>query len=304
MKVLVADDSLVYRRMLEVHLKRWGYEPISLGTGGEALQLLLSGDAPRLAILDWMMPEIDGIDVCRQLRQKGHEPYTYIILLTGKDSNEDIVLGLNAGADDYITKPFEAPELEVRMRAGKRIVDLQNELIAAREQLRAEASQDPLTGVLNRGALLKILVRDCSRAEREGTPLATLMVDVDYFKKVNDTFGHSAGDAVLVNVAKRMRDMLRPYDALARFGGEEFLLVLPACDAAAAMVVAERVRAAVAEPPIMAESRAISVTCSIGVSAVSHGHAVSPATLIEAADMALYRAKNAGRNRVVVSDPL
>ena len=304
MKVLVADDSAVYRRMLEVHLKRWGYEPWSIGTGTEARDILLSPEAPRLAILDWMMPDLDGLEVCRQLRHKGQEPYTYIILLTGKDSNEDIVLGMSSGADDYITKPFEAPELEVRMRAGKRIVDLQNELIAAREQLRMEASQDPLTGVLNRGALLKILVRDCARAEREGTPLATLMVDVDYFKKVNDNYGHSAGDAVLVGVANRMRDMLRPYDALARFGGEEFLLVLPACDAASAMSVAERVRAAVAEPPIMSESRSISVTCSIGVAAASNGHAVSPAMLIEAADMALYRAKNAGRNRVVASDPL
>ena len=240
MKILVADDSPVSQKILQAQLTKWGYESIVVGDGAAAWHVLQQPDAPQLVIIDWMMPEMDGVEVCRRVREAKREPYIYIILLTGRDERADIVRGLDAGADDYIVKPFDIHELDVRLRAGKRIVDLQSELIAAREQLRVEASTDPLTGLLNRNAIFKVMHRDALRAKREGTHLAVALLDIDHFKKVNDTYGHKAGDHVLRHVADCMAGLLRPYDALARFGGEEFLLFLPNCSRADAVHVADR----------------------------------------------------------------
>lgn len=304
MKVLIADDSTLSQKLLQVHLRNWGYESVSVSDGAAAWDILQKDDAPRLVILDWMMPEMDGVEVCRRVRAANAEPYIYIILLTGKDDRADIVNGLQAGADDYICKPFDLHELDVRLRAGKRIVDLQSELIAAREQLRLEASIDPLTGLLNRKAMMKVMQRDVLRAQREGTHLATVMVDIDYFKKVNDTFGHQAGDDVLRHVAACMQGILRPYDALARLGGEEFLLFLPTCSLPDAAHVADRLRMAVAATAVpVTEDKTLNVTCSLGVAAWHGGPApLRIEGLIEASDKALYRAKHNGRNRVETAE--
>ena len=300
MRILVADDSAVSQKILQTHLARWGYDSIAVADGMAAWHVLQQSDAPQLAIMDWMMPEMDGVEVCRRVREAKREPYTYIILLTGRDERSDIVRGLDAGADDYIVKPFDIHELDVRLRAGKRIVDLQAELIAAREQLRIEASTDPLTGLLNRKAIFKVMHRDALRAQRERTHLSVALLDIDHFKKVNDTYGHKAGDHVLRYVAERMRELLRPYDALARWGGEEFLLFLPNCSRIDAVHVADRVRMAVAATQVpVSVGDALRVTCSLGVAAWEGGlESLTIESLIELADAGLYRAKANGRNRV------
>jgi diguanylate cyclase (GGDEF)-like protein len=300
MKVLVAEDNPVSQSMLRALLTKWGYDVAAARDGLEAWCILESADAPRLAILDWMMPGMDGVELCRRVRGAAREPYIYILLLTARTESEDLVEGMEAGADDYLTKPFNTHELRVRLRAGRRILDLQEELVAAREALRDQATHDGLTGLLNRVTLLDALRSELVRATREHRPVAVLMVDLDRFKLVNDTYGHLAGDAVLRETARRMKSSVRPYDSIGRYGGEEFLMVLPGCDTAAAQAQAERFREAMAYEPITVGAQSIRVTCSIGVSGCTGPLVSSSDTLVRDADLALYQAKDRGRNRVDV----
>jgi two-component system cell cycle response regulator len=297
MRVLIADDDAVSRRLLANMLTNCGYEVVAASDGDEAWKLLEQPNAPRLAILDWMMPGRTGPGVCRELRNLKREPYTYVLLLTARTEKQDVVEGMDSGADDYVTKPFDSQELQVRLRAGRRILDLQTELVAAREALREQATRDPLTCVWNRYAILDTLSREANRARRESSPLAVIMADLDHFKRVNDTYGHLAGDSVLREAARRMQACVRAYDYVGRYGGEEFLIVLPGTSAGHAVQLAERLRMAVSSEPIVAGSDPLNVTASLGVTATEHADAV-PETLIRVADDALYRAKEAGRNRV------
>jgi diguanylate cyclase (GGDEF)-like protein len=267
MLVLIADDETVSRRLLARMLSTCGYEVLTASDGDEAWRILERPDAPRLAILDWMMPGMTGPQLCRKLRELNREPYTYVLLLTARTEKEDVVEGMEAGADDYVTKPFEAKELQVRLRAGRRILDLQTDLMKAREALREQATHDPLTGLWNRYALLGALDREHSRAGREGTPLAVIMADLDHFKHVNDTYGHLAGDAILREAAGRLQAAVRSYDLVGRYGGEEFLIVLPGTSGPNATQLAERLRAAIAAEPVGYGFCRISVTASFGVAA-------------------------------------
>ena len=261
--------------------------------------MLQAADPPRLAILDWMMPGMDGTEICRRVRREGREPYTYIILLTALSGEENLCAGMDAGADDYLTKPFRVNELRVRLRAGRRIVDLQDELIAARDALSIKASHDPLTGLWNHEEIICALQRELARARRGPEPVGAIMADIDHFKLVNDGFGHMAGDAVLRAVSAKMTERMRRYDAVGRYGGEEFLIVLPGCGAKDAAALAERLRQGICDSPLLTPEGLIPVTISLGVSASSGGEADAGA-LIRAADQALYRAKENGRNRVEV----
>jgi diguanylate cyclase (GGDEF)-like protein len=242
--------------------------------------------------------------VCRRIRTAAHEPYVYVLLLTARTDSQDLVEGMEAGADDYLTKPFNAQELRVRLRAGRRILDLQQQLMEAREALRVQATHDALTGLLNRGRVVEILFAEIARSARERRPLAVLMVDLDHFKQINDTHGHQAGDAVLREAARRMQAVTRQYDAPGRYGGEEFLIVLPGCGARDGYVQAERIREAFAREPFAAGGESMAVTCSIGVSSSDACADGEACRLIREADEALYDAKNRGRNRVAafVSD--
>jgi diguanylate cyclase (GGDEF)-like protein len=298
MKILIAEDEVVSRRMLESTLRKWGYDVVAATNGTEASQLLKQPDSPKLAILDWMMPGRDGVDLCRDIRSRGEVPYTYILLLTGKTCKEDIIAGLDAGADDYITKPFEAQELKVRLRAGQRILQLQEELIAAREAMRDQATHDSLTGVWNRAAIMDVLGRELDRARREASNVAVIMADLDHFKSINDTYGHNAGDAVLCEATRRMGSSMRSYDSLGRVGGEEFLIVLPGCDSLNATCHAERMRSAISGVPVVTPEGSIAVTASLGVAIFGGGVYPDADVLIRGADAALYHAKHAGRNRV------
>jgi two-component system, cell cycle response regulator len=225
MRVLIAEDDAVSRRIVEITLRNWKYDVTAVSDGNQALEVLRSEGAPRLALLDWMMPGKDGPQVCRELRATPTPLYSYIILLTTRSGKEDIAAGLEAGADDYVIKPFEAIELRARLLAGTRIIELQDQLIEAQEKLRHQATHDGLTGVWNRAAILDRLEIEIQRSRRQKTPLTIIMADIDRFKNVNDSYGHQVGDVVLRNVAQSMSVAVRVYDAVGRYGGEEFLIV-------------------------------------------------------------------------------
>lgn len=302
MRVLIAEDDSVSRRLLEATLKKWGYEVTVCINGAEAAEALKAAEVPQLAILDWMMPEMDGVQVCREVRRHEKETHAYILLLTAKNQKEDLFEGMSAGADDYLTKPFDPKELGVRLRAGRRIIELQTRLLAACERLRRQATHDPLTGLWNHSAILDILQRELSRSKREGAPLSILMLDIDYFKRINDTRGHAVGDVVLRDIARRAAESVRDYDAFGRYGGDEFLAVLPGADGDDAVHLAERFCTSVAEMPVHVPEGVLSVTMSIGVATNARHPDLERNVLIRAADAALYKAKNAGRNRAWLAD--
>jgi two-component system, cell cycle response regulator len=305
-KILVAEDDPVSRRLLEVTLSKWGYEVVTCVDGQAAWDALKAPDAPQLVILDWMMPRLDGLQVCRNVRNPDERPaelYVYIILLTAKSQKTDMVTGLEAGADDYLTKPFDAQELRMRLRAGRRILDLLDELVRAREILREQARKDSLTQLCTRTTVMELLKHELDRSQRHSmdrdAPVSVVLADLDHFKHINDTYGHLAGDAVLREAARRMRDAIRPYDSIGRYGGEEFLLVLSNCDTLGAAAIAERLLQAVRKDTIVLAEGTVSVTLSAGVA--TSGAIQEPETLLGAADAALYRAKRSGRNRVEVA---
>ncbi len=301
MRILIAEDEPLLRTLLEEKLVKWGYDVVVARNGNEAWQTLQSQDAPSLAILDWLMPGMDGIEVCRKVRKEGKEPYTYIILLTSQQRDEDIVTGMEAGADDYITKPFKHNELRVRLRAGRRIIELQNELLAARGILEEKASHDALTGLWNHGEILRILDQEVAKAEREETCLSVIMADIDFFKKINDTYGHIAGDTVLRLTAQRMLSLMRSYDSTGRYGGEEFLVVLPGGDRQNAEALAERLRLSISGESMDTPEGTIPVTISLGIAVSCKGRRREANALVKAADEALYQAKERGRNRVIIA---
>jgi two-component system, cell cycle response regulator len=303
MRVLIADDSLLSRRLLEETLRGWGYEVLVAQDGAEAWKILSGEDPPSLAVLDWMMPGNTGPELCRLVRQRAAEPYTYILLLTSRNEKDDVVEGMDSGADDYITKPFDKHELKVRLRAGTRIVDLQEQLVAAREALRQQATRDYLTQLWNRSSILEFLHRELARSERDRTPIGVVVADLDRFKAINDTYGHFAGDVALQESARRMQSSVRAYDAIGRYGGEEFLIVLPGADADSVRAQAERMRNAVRLRPVHTSEATLNVTCSFGCTAGIGGE-VTAESLIRAADEALYIAKRNGRDcSVVVPTP-
>lgn len=296
MKVLVADDDPISLKILESKVGQWGYEVVAARDGEEAWRILRSPASPRLAVLDWMMPGRDGVQIVRDIRNDPGEPYVYVLLLTSKNLRGDLVEAMDAGSDDYLTKPFDPHELRVRLRAGRRIVELQEQLVSAREELRAQATHDSLTGVWNRAFILAALERERERAAREQRPFSVVLADLDFFKSVNDQHGHLVGDAVLAEVAHRIASRVRHYDLVGRYGGEEFLLILPGCDANEAIGMAERL-VSDARSTIRAGEASVVVTLSLGVTTFRPGETRACEDIIRAADDALYSAKNLGRNQ-------
>jgi diguanylate cyclase (GGDEF)-like protein len=301
MKILLADDEPIARTMLEHWLAGWGYQVTLARDGESALQALKDDPELRLLVVDWVMPKKDGIEVCKAIRAGAQEPYVYIVLLTAKDDKSDIIAGLDAGADDYLVKPCNPLELKVRLRAGRRVIELQEQLVKARESLRFEAMHDSLTGLLNRGAVMEQLTKELLRASRRGAPVSVLMGDLDHFKGINDTYGHAAGDAVLREAARRLKAGVRAYDSVGRLGGEEFICVLPECDAKTGLSVAGRLCRSISDTPIQFAGNAIAHSISIGVASTDQYGSVHADELMRAADSALYRAKHAGRSRALLA---
>jgi diguanylate cyclase (GGDEF)-like protein len=291
MKTLVADDDAVTRRTLVGLLEQLGHTPIEARDGLEAWNAIHAEDAPPLLVLDWMMPGLSGVEICRRLRSSQKRPYHYILILTARDSKDDLIEGLEAGADEYLSKPADLRELRARVRAAERVLLVQDEL-------RARAITDELTGVLNRRGIVERIGHEFALVLRDDRPLSVVLLDVDHFKAVNDTFGHHIGDEVLVEIARRLRSQLRPYDDVGRYGGEEFAITLPACRAEDAVRVACRVRRAICETPIASSSGPISATVSAGVASAAPRRHAKAEHIIAEADTALYTAKGNGRNRV------
>jgi two-component system cell cycle response regulator len=295
--ILVAEDDPVSRRVLEAFLVKWGFQVVIAMDGLDALRILESAAAPPLAILDWMMPGLEGPQVCQRVRAHPERPYVYILLLSARSQRDDLLHGLESGADDYLTKPFDAPELRARLHVGRRILDLQNNLISAREELRFRATHDELTGLSNRRVVLEAIDREYARRRREGGNLGIILIDLDHFKNVNDTYGHLAGDAVLKEAARRMTASVRPYDTVGRYGGEEFLVVAPSCNSSGAVKLAERIRESIQALPMPSVAGPVSITASCGVAVSNTAKPLDPQELLRSADEALYRAKENGRNR-------
>jgi two-component system cell cycle response regulator len=295
-KILIAEDGAVSRRLLRMLLDNWGYTVTEVVDGAAALKELQKPDAGKLAILDWEMPGLNGTEVVRQLRNTRPASYIYVLLLTARTDKSDVLAGLDSGADDYLTKPFDERELRARLRVGERIIYLQERLECALAASEFRASHDALTGLYNRAMIVSLLEREAGRCSREQGAMGAILADVDHFKSVNDTYGHGAGDQVLLEIAGRMQSRVRAYDFLGRYGGEEFLIVAPGCGPKETQEVAERLRQAVAKDPIRVGDNDLTMTISFGATVACPADDLS--TLLKRADLALYEAKQAGRNRV------
>ena len=300
MKVLIAEDEKILRLRLEKLLVEMDFEVVSCKDGIEAWDAIRSENTPSILILDWMMPGMDGIEICSNVRMQTKEAYTFILLLTSKGGQEDYVKGMEAGADDYMTKPFNHIELKARLRVGKRIVELNEELLSVRDSLQKQANHDKLTGLFNRHYMSEILDREFSRSLRYKTDLSCLLLDLDYFKEINDTFGHSFGDMVLREFSACLKKNSRKSDFSFRYGGEEFMLLLPNTGITGAQNVAETIRAACDKKLYSYDTQATNVTVSIGIASVKQHQLLESKEILALADKALYRSKAEGRNRVTV----
>ena len=299
MEILVVDDDATTRARLAFLLRRNGFS-VEMAEDGERAWDRLEYKHFSLVVTDWAMPRLDGISLCKRIRAAQYPDYTYIILLTGHSEKSEVTRGLEAGADDYITKPFDSGELLARLRVGLRILSMQRRMQAQQRQLEELASLDGLTGVLNRRALEARLHEAYSHARRRKHPMSIAMLDLDHFKKVNDTHGHQAGDFVLQEVARRMKEVTRDYDSVGRYGGEEFMVVLTDASIEAGRIAAERIRRRICTDPVHTEHITIQVTASVGVATARHDMELAASQLVSAADACLYEAKRTGRNRVVV----
>ncbi|MDD2898390.1 MAG: diguanylate cyclase [Desulfuromonadaceae bacterium] len=303
MKILIAEDDFISRKMLEKIFSGHGYEIISASDGDEAWRILEEPEHPHLLILDWMMPGLTGVQIVQRLRKRpnGHSYYT--IILTALDTPTDISFALDGGADEFVPKPYHADVLRSRANVGRRIVSLHESLSEkmrlleeANITISRQAATDELTNLYNRRFFNENIMKSVSAAKRYQFPLSLIMADIDKFKVVNDTHGHSAGDQVLKVFANILRNTARTEDISARWGGEEFIILLTHTSCEGAAVMAERVRRLMESECFRITS--IAVTVSLGV--VERQNDEDAEALIKRADKALYCAKDEGRNRVVL----
>jgi two-component system cell cycle response regulator len=303
MRVLVVEDDTTSRRILRTYLTNAGHDVVEAADGRAAWELL-QNQVIRLVITDWMMPELEGPELIRQIRRAEFAHYTYVMLLTAHDSKDKIVSGLESGADDYLSKPFDPSELRARVEIGVRILDLESRLNEARQQMEFLAMHDGLTNLLNRRAIQERAIAELRQAEMDGTCLSLLMVDIDHFKAVNDRYGHLVGDQALRVAARALQRCTSPQDAVGRWGGEEFLLVLGQTDLPRAIEVAESIRTRVSATSLsLSDGGELSVKVSIGVISNKQSDSHTPDGLLKRADAALYQAKREGRDRVCAYTP-
>jgi diguanylate cyclase (GGDEF)-like protein len=310
--ILLAEDDPVTRMLMTRFLKKAGYEVDAVANGSEALDKMTTRYYPIL-VTDWEMPEMDGIGLCKAVRNMQLDGYVYALLLTARDSKEHIIAGLEAGADDYLVKPVHEAELVARLNAGRRILNLEHSLRVANQRNRILSITDALTGAYNRRYLMEQLPRELERCRRYAFPLSVLMCDIDHFKQINDVRGHAAGDDVLQQFAARAQKSIRTNsDWVARYGGEEFLIVLPETAYTGAMHVAEKIRQLIAATPFPTRTGEAPVTVSVGVASTGPSGPdimLKTEAMIRCADECLYRSKQEGRDRstgleILISHPI
>lgn len=295
-KLLLVEDDQDYRQLLEKKLKSSGYDVISASNGLKALELMEIHEI-RLLITDWSMPIMSGLDLIKSVRSDTSKPYVYIIVLSAYSTIKDIVKGIDVGSDDYLTKPFSFIELEARIKIGERIINLESRLQNSINEQLHMAQIDHLTKIFNRRYLFEIGEQLFNQGQRYKHQMALLMIDIDRFKNVNDTHGHHIGDETLISIARRFSESIREVDILGRFGGEEFIVLMPETKAKGAQIVAERMRASISAEPLKTSGPKISLTISVGI-AVQESATENLEALVKKADVALYQSKRAGRNRV------
>lgn len=303
MSFLIVEDEAVSRLILQRILQNQGYEVLVARDGQEGWEIFQREKKNiYLLVIDWMMPVMNGLELCEKIRKVETSHYVYIIFLSAKREKKDIVKGLKAGADDYLTKPFDEDELLSRISVGLKIIKLEQALKEANQKLYILATLDGLTKILNRRELLNRLKEELSRASRKRTPFYLFMLDIDHFKKVNDRYGHDAGDKVLIEIANRIKSRLRSYDVVGRYGGEEFLIGISKADKEIVKEIAERLRRCICEKPFNINDKSLTVSISIGLAKIEPSRDVDLEAAIRKADAALYKAKQQGRNRVVYID--
>jgi two-component system cell cycle response regulator len=298
-KILVADDSPIYRKLLEHALSEEQY-PVFFAKSGREAMALFSQHEPSLLITDWMMPDLSGIELCEHIRRQSEQSYTYIIILTGITEKNKVVKGLAAGADDYLTKPFNLEELLARVGVGRRTIELHRQLEAKNRLLEDLALSDSLTGLPNRRVIEDWAARQLSGAARYGFDFWVIMADIDHFKVVNDTYGHEAGDTVLKRFAQILKTNTRLCDVCARIGGEEFLIILTHTNQEGAVLAIERIRKQLNSERFGFASGETTITASFGMANYCCHQAQDFIKLLAQADVALYSAKRNGRNRVEI----
>jgi diguanylate cyclase (GGDEF)-like protein len=309
-RILVVDDHPDNVEIINVRLSSRGFEIETATNGEEALQKVHE-NPPHLILLDVMMPLMDGYEVSRRIKNDDSLPFIPIILVTARDSTQDKVDGLDAGADDYLTKPVNFPELEARVRSMLRIKRLQDELDQknrelelVNKRLRKLSVTDGLTELFNHRHIHELLHEEFERTKRSGEPMAVAMMDLDRFKLVNDTYGHPTGDVILYETADILRQTVREIDMVGRYGGEEFIAILPGANEDDAAHFAERVRQAVANHVFQDEANEVRMTMSGGVASFPDADTDHPDLLIKRADEALYAAKEGGRNQILRASEL
>jgi two-component system, cell cycle response regulator len=299
--ILIAEDNAVSRKLMEMTLRQAGYEVVSAANGREAFKVFKERFFP-IILTDWGMPEMDGLELCRAIRENPTDGYVFIFLITGRDSKKDIIVGLEAGADDYLTKPFDRSELIARLKTALRILELEKSLKDAYEKIRILSITDKLTDCYNRTYMDEYLSKEIIRTTRYRRPISLVMTDIDHFKRINDSYGHQAGDLILKNFVTWIKESIRKdVDWIARYGGEEFLIVMPETDFESAMSSAERLRKSVSESITSYEEKDIRITASFGVAGFkpsAENNTFPYESIIDKADKSLYQAKNEGRNRV------
>jgi diguanylate cyclase (GGDEF)-like protein len=298
MKIVVSAGEQLLQKMLA----RFGFDVLIAQDGKEALKYFLTQDQPKIGILNWELGGLPAAEICKLVRDEQIEHYVYIILLTNKSQKDELLGAFEQGADDYLVKPFDGYELRAKLAVARRILDLQDRLISMREELRAQATHDSLTELWNRKETLNALSREIERADREKKPCGLIIADVDHFKEINDSYGHLAGDEVLKEIACRLKRGTRPYDIVGRYGGEEFLIIAPGCDAATTMKRAEALRTEISIAPMRTSEGNFPVTLSLGAAAIAPDMDKSAKSILRLADEALYRAKRGGRNRVELAN--
>ena len=296
-KVLAVDDSAIYRKLVEQSLSGERYAVLFAKNGREALDLFAK-DQPAVVITDWNMPDIGGLELCKQIRRDFPDCYCHLILLTSNSEKEQIVEGLAAGADDYLTKPFHSGELVARVEVGRRIVDLHRQIQAKSLLLEEMVLTDALTGLPNRRAIDVWAPRQLSAAARHDFSIWAVMADLDLFKKVNDTYGHDAGDTVLKNFSEILKSNTRQSDMCARLGGEEFLVIITHADKEGVKTVVERIRKQFENNKVIVGNATIAATASFGIAGFRGTKPPDLDALVARADAAMYAAKHNGRNRI------